>query len=55
VFGEPVLLPEPRETRLSHHKKFADLLNERIAALGAEERALRSAASPPASPESAGK
>jgi len=55
VFGEPVQLPEPRDTRLSHHKKFADLLNERIAALGAEERALRNAASPPASLESTGK
>jgi 1-acyl-sn-glycerol-3-phosphate acyltransferase len=51
VFGKPVELPEiAGETRLSHHKKFADLLNERIAALGAEERALRSAASAPASP-----
>jgi len=56
VFGEPVLLPQtPGETRLSHHKKFADLLNQQIAALGAEERALRNAASPPASPGSAGK
>jgi len=46
VFGEPVELPEiAGETRLSHHKKFADLLNERIRALGGEERALRSAAS----------
>jgi len=51
VFGKPVELPEVRgETRLSHHKKVADLLNEKIAALGAEERALRSAVSPPASP-----
>jgi len=51
VFGKPVELPEIRGgTRLSHHKRFADLLNERITALGAEERALRSAASPPASP-----
>ena len=50
VFGEPVELPEPGETRLSHHKRFADVINARIAALGAEERALRSGASPPASP-----
>jgi 1-acyl-sn-glycerol-3-phosphate acyltransferase len=51
VFGEPVRLPEAAgETRLSHHKRFADVLNTRIAALGEEERALRSAASPPASP-----
>jgi 1-acyl-sn-glycerol-3-phosphate acyltransferase len=56
VFGKPVELPEiAGETRLSHHKKFADLLNERIAALGAEERALRSAASAPASPARAAK
>jgi hypothetical protein len=54
VFGEPVQLPEtPQETRLSHHKRVSDLLNERIAALGAEERRLRSAISPPASPASA--
>jgi 1-acyl-sn-glycerol-3-phosphate acyltransferase len=53
VFGDPIDLPEsPRETRLSHHKKCADLLNERIAALGAQERALRTSASPPASPAS---
>ena len=51
VFGKHVELPEVRgETRLSHHKKVADLLNEKIAALGAEERALRSAVSPPPSP-----
>jgi 1-acyl-sn-glycerol-3-phosphate acyltransferase len=53
VFGAPIELPEAAgETRLSHHKKFADLINERIAALGAEERALRSGASLPASRES---
>jgi 1-acyl-sn-glycerol-3-phosphate acyltransferase len=53
VFGEPVDLPKtPEETRLSHHKRCADLLNAKIAALGAEERALRSAISPPASPAS---
>ena len=51
VFGKPVELPQIQgDTRLSHHKRFADLLNERITALGAKERALRSAASPPASP-----
>lgn len=55
VFGEPVRLPElAGETRLSHHKKFADQINERIAHLGAEERALRSEASPP-SPKPAAK
>jgi 1-acyl-sn-glycerol-3-phosphate acyltransferase len=54
VFGEPVQLPQSAgETRLSHHKRFADVLNARIAALGEEERALRSAASPPASPPGA--
>jgi 1-acyl-sn-glycerol-3-phosphate acyltransferase len=42
VFGAPVDLSAfPAETRLSHHKRCADLFNERIAALGAEERALR--------------
>jgi len=47
VFGSPVELPpEIGETRLAHHKRFADQINERIAALGAEERALRSGASP---------
>jgi 1-acyl-sn-glycerol-3-phosphate acyltransferase len=52
VFGAPIELPqEIGETRLSHHKKFADVINERIAALGAEERALRSGASRRASPE----
>ena len=53
VFGAPIELPKAAgETRLSHHKRFADLINQRISALGAEERALRSAASPPASPAS---
>ncbi len=48
VFGEPIELPQGAgETRLSHHKRFADRINERIASLGAEERALRSALSPP--------
>jgi hypothetical protein len=48
VFGEPLALPEGSgETRLSHHKRFADRINERIAWLGAEERALRNAAFPP--------
>ena len=31
------------ETRLSHHKKTADLLTEKIAALASEEKAIRSA------------
>jgi 1-acyl-sn-glycerol-3-phosphate acyltransferase len=49
VFGHPVQLPEVAGgTRLSHHKRFADAINLRIAALGAEERAIRSAL--PASP-----
>jgi 1-acyl-sn-glycerol-3-phosphate acyltransferase len=50
VFGEPVDLSRfPAETRLSHHKKCADLFRERIAALIPEEKAVRaelSAASP---------
>jgi hypothetical protein len=42
VFGAPIDLSGfPAETRLSHHKKCADLFNERIAALGQEEKALR--------------
>ncbi len=49
VFGDPVPLPDDAGvTRLSHHKRFADAINERITALGAEERAIRSAL--PASP-----
>ena len=45
VFGEPVDLSAfPAETRLTHHKKCADLFNERIAALGQEEKALRASA-----------
>jgi len=53
VFGEPMELPPlVEETRLSHHKKFADVLNARITELGAEERAIRTAASPPLSPAS---
>jgi 1-acyl-sn-glycerol-3-phosphate acyltransferase len=58
VFGAPVELPEaPPETRLSHHKRCADLIRERILALGEEVRALRgdalrSGSSPPASPGS---
>jgi len=56
VFGEPVELPStPEETRLSHHKRCADLFNARIAALGAEERSLRTAASPPLSRASRGR
>jgi hypothetical protein len=42
VYGEPVDLSGwPAETRLSHHKKCADSFNERIAALGEEEKKLR--------------
>ncbi|GAC1340830.1 MAG: hypothetical protein NVSMB23_11580 [Myxococcales bacterium] len=42
VFGAPVELPaHTGETRLSHHKRFADTLLEKIRALGAEERALQ--------------
>jgi len=49
VFGDPVQLPEDAGvTRLSHHKRFADAINQRITALGAEERAIRNAL--PASP-----
>jgi 1-acyl-sn-glycerol-3-phosphate acyltransferase len=50
VFGDPVELPQLEgETRLSHHKRMADLLTERILALAAEEKAVRAsaAASPP--------
>ena len=37
--GAPVDLSAfPAETRLSHHKKCADLFNERITALGQEEK-----------------
>jgi 1-acyl-sn-glycerol-3-phosphate acyltransferase len=58
LFGAPIELPEaPSETRLSHHKRCADLFRDRIAALGEEVRtlrgeALRSGSSPPASPGS---
>ena len=42
VFGAPVDLSSfPAETRLSHHKRCADALLERIRLLGEEERALR--------------
>jgi 1-acyl-sn-glycerol-3-phosphate acyltransferase len=42
VFGAPVELPAAvGETRLTHHKRFADVLLEHIRALGEEERALR--------------
>jgi 1-acyl-sn-glycerol-3-phosphate acyltransferase len=42
VFGEPVELPNPQgELRLSHYKRCADLFNERIIALGAEEKSIR--------------
>src|SRR5205085_8281687 len=53
VFGEPIDLSAfPAETRLTHHKKCADLFNQRIAALGQEEKGLRltSPAAPPGPP-----
>lgn len=51
VFGEPIELPAiAGDTRLSHHKRFADAIAAQISALGAEERALRIAASRRASP-----
>ena len=43
VFGQPVDLSDyPAETRLSHHKRASDRLNEKIAALFDEEKKLRS-------------
>lgn len=48
VFGEPVELPpDEGETRLSHHKKFADALTQRILALAEEEKTIRAALLPP--------
>jgi 1-acyl-sn-glycerol-3-phosphate acyltransferase len=45
VYGAPVDLGDwPPETRLSHHKRCADLLAAKIAELGAEERSLRNGA-----------
>ncbi len=45
IFGDPVELPQfPGETRLSHHKRTADLLNERILALAQQEKELRATA-----------
>ena len=42
VYGEPIPFGElPEETRLSHHKRFADLCNDHIAALGQEEKTAR--------------
>jgi len=42
IFGDPVELPPDQgETRLSHHKRFADLLNQRILALAEEEKSVR--------------
>jgi 1-acyl-sn-glycerol-3-phosphate acyltransferase len=46
VFGDPIELPQfEGELRLSHYKRTADLFNEKIAALGAEEKAALSEAS----------
>jgi 1-acyl-sn-glycerol-3-phosphate acyltransferase len=51
VFGEPIDLSAfPAETRLTHHKKCADLLCEGISALMEEEKRTRAAATV-ASPE----
>jgi 1-acyl-sn-glycerol-3-phosphate acyltransferase len=45
VFGNPVGVGDwPAQTRLSHAKKCADLLNEKIAALMEEEKGVRSGA-----------
>jgi hypothetical protein len=45
VFGEPIDLSAfPTETRLTHHKKCADLFRERISALMEEEKQTRAAA-----------
>src|SRR5437660_264053 len=50
VFGAPIDLSGfPKDTRLSHHKRCADLFAERIAELGQEEKKL-SATSPAAPP-----
>jgi 1-acyl-sn-glycerol-3-phosphate acyltransferase len=44
IFGDPVEVPVfEGETRLTHHKRTADLLNEKIAELASEEKAIRSA------------
>jgi 1-acyl-sn-glycerol-3-phosphate acyltransferase len=44
VFGEPIDVSQfPAETRLAHHKKCADLFNERILTLAEEEKAVRAA------------
>ena len=54
IFGEPVALPAYEgETRLSHHKKTADLMNERILALAEEEKAVRRQLSAPSPPSRA--
>ena len=49
IFGDPVEIPTYEgETRVSHHKKLADVFNERILALAEQEKAVRtSVASPP--------
>jgi 1-acyl-sn-glycerol-3-phosphate acyltransferase len=58
VFGAPIELPDsPVETRLSQHKRCADLFRQRITELGEQVRelrgdSLRSGSSPPASPGS---
>jgi 1-acyl-sn-glycerol-3-phosphate acyltransferase len=51
IYGDPVELPlYEGETRLSHHKKTADLMNERILALAEEEKAVRARLSAPSPP-----
>jgi 1-acyl-sn-glycerol-3-phosphate acyltransferase len=49
IFGDPIELPAYEgETRVSQHKKLADVFNERILALAEQEKAIRaSPASPP--------
>ena len=42
VFGEPIELPKfEGETRLTHHKRLADVFNEKILELAVEEKVLR--------------
>ena len=44
VLGDPIdISGYPADTRLSHHKRCADLFVEKITALGAEEKAARAA------------
>lgn len=46
IFGDAIELPQIEgETRLSHHKRLADVFNERILALAEEEKVVRAGAS----------